>query len=324
MSKQLIEPTQIEAQLRAILAASRAGDEKIQQSLASFARSKHTALRINTLKISVEAAHAELAKSNLELNPVAWSPWSFTLAEHSGLSRLPISTSGGVYIQNLSSQLTVKVLDPKPGSYILDLAAAPGGKTSLIAQYQHNDGKISAVEPVKDRYYRLIANLGNLGVTNTRCYWKDGRSVGKVCQEWFDQVLLDAPCSSMAQIDLRIPASYAHWNLKKVKECARKQKQLIVSAFNSLKPGGSMVYSTCSWMVEENEEVVNHLLTSFPNSAQLISIAVPIVNFFPGLTSYQGKDYHPSLVNSLRIAPNEQFEAFYLAKIVKCGEQHAS
>lgn len=289
----------------------------VNEIIDSFSQNKLSAFRVNTIKTTVKDVLIMLAEASIPVSPVNWSSLAYLVEDKLELSQLALVSEGHVYIQNLSSQLTVYALNPKPDSFILDLAAAPGGKTSYIAAIMENKGKVSAVEPVKDRYYRMIANLRNLGVTNTRCYQKDGRVVGKLCHEWFDQVLLDAPCSSMAQIDLRDPDSYAHWNLKKVRECSRKQKQLICSAFDSLKPGGEMIYSTCSWMIEENEAVVNHLLEYYPDQVQIIDLELPVNNYLPGVTAYLKDSYSADLAKTVRIIPDCQFEAFYIAKIRK-------
>ncbi len=292
-------------------------ENAISDIIKTFSQDKESAFRVNTLKSSVAEVCEILTSEGLSFNPVAWSDVSFLIDDKTKLARLPQAKEGLFYIQNLSSQLTVVTLEPREEEFILDLAAAPGGKTGFIAQLMHNNGRISAVEPVKDRYFRLIHNLRNLGVTIVKCYQKDGRVVGGLCNEWFDRVLLDAPCSSMAQIDFRHPESFEHWSLKKVKECSRKQKQLIVSAFDSLKPGSEMVYSTCSWMVEENEEVVDHLIQTFPNSVEILGFELPIQNYLPGLTNYQDSNYNPEMVKTCRIVPNQQFEAFYIAKLRK-------
>ncbi|TXI94103.1 MAG: RsmB/NOP family class I SAM-dependent RNA methyltransferase [Neisseriales bacterium] len=283
----------------------------------SFYNDKLSAFRVNTLKASIADVLAGLKSNSIEVSPINWSDISYTLKDKSLLSRSSFTRDGLVYIQNLSSQLTALLLDAKPDEFVLDLAAAPGGKTSFIAAMMQNNGRISAVEPVKDRYFRMMANLKSLGVTICKCYQKDGRVVGKLCKEWFDKVLLDAPCSSMAQIDLREADSYSHWSMKKVKECSRKQKQLILSAFESLKPGGEMIYSTCSWMVEENEEVVNHLLNEYSDQLEVVDLDLPIENYLPGLTNYNNASYHEAITKTRRIIPNQWYEAFYIAKIRK-------
>lgn len=317
MSKKIISKEDICIYLRQILSAYNADDALIESVISSFEADKYAAVRLNSLKMSIQEIKNKLISNGVNLSDVSWSPYSFTIEDKSKLTKLPESRDGIFYIQNLSSQLTVIAMNPLKDNFILDLAAAPGGKTGFIAQLMKNQGRISAVEPVKDRYYRLIANLRNLGVTIAKCYNKDGRVVGKICPEWFDQVLLDAPCSSMAQIDFRESESYAHWSMKKVKECSRKQKHLIESAFMSLKTGGEMIYSTCSWMVEENEEVVDHLLRLYPEQVEIIPLNLPINNVLNGLCGYNGTTYDPRISMTARIIPNEYFEAFYIAKLKK-------
>ncbi len=312
-----INPEVVKEVLITICNAYLLSAEVTQGIIDSFYNDKLSAFRVNTLKASIADVLAGLNSNNIEVNPVNWSDVSYTLNDKSLLSRSRFTNDGLVYIQNLSSQLTALLLDAKPGEFILDLAAAPGGKTSFIAASMNNAGRISAVEPVKDRYFRMIANLRNLGVTICKCYQKDGRVVGKLCGEWFDKVLLDAPCSSMAQIDFRNEESYSHWNMKKVKECSRKQKQLILSAFESLKPGGIMIYSTCSWMVEENEDVVNYLLQECKEQVELMELDLPIDNYLLGLNKYNDVNYHEAIVKTRRIIPNQLYEAFYIAKIRK-------
>lgn len=309
----------IQEYLQKIIAAYDLNEESAISILNSFSRDKKSALRINSLKAPINETLNLLAEKNITTTTVAWSDCTFILDDKSTVTRLAESRDGLFYIQNLSSQLTVVAMQPQANNFILDLAAAPGGKTSFIAQLMNNQGKISAVEPVKDRYYRLIANIRNLGVTIARCYNKDGRVVGKICPEWFDQVLLDAPCSSMAQIDFRDADSYQHWNYKKVKECSRKQKHLIESAFLSLKPGGEMVYSTCSWMVEENEMIVDHLLKTFPEQVEILPITMPVNNYLAGLVNYEDNLFDQQVSLTIRIIPDDYFEAFYMAKIKKKG-----
>jgi 16S rRNA (cytosine1407-C5)-methyltransferase len=103
-------------------------------------------------------------------------------------------------------------LAPRPGETVLDLAAAPGGKTLQLAALMQNSGRLSAVEAVKGRFFRLRANLERGGVTNARTFLMDGRAVGRKCPEMFDRVLLDAPCSSEARFSRLDPRSWAHWS----------------------------------------------------------------------------------------------------------------
>ena len=124
----------------------------------------------------------------------------------------------------------------KPEESVLDLAA--GGKTLQMACMMNNQGALSAVEPVKNRFFKLKANLEQQGASFVKTYLTDGRTVGGKCPERFDRVLLDAPCSSESRFTQLNPDSWSHWSIKKVKEVARKQKKLLMSALYSLKPGG--------------------------------------------------------------------------------------
>jgi tRNA (cytosine49-C5)-methyltransferase len=233
----------------------------------------------------------------------------------SALSAEPHATSGQIYLQNPSSLLAVRVLDPQADEEILDLAAAPGGKTLAIAAAMGNSGRIAAVEVVAGRFHRLRANLERCGVTNVEFYLKDGRSVGRAVPERFDRVLLDAPCSSQARMRWDTPATYSHWSARKVKESQRKQKSLLRSAYAALKPGGVLVYCTCAFSVEENELVVNHLLQR--SEAQLLAVDTAIDNVLPGLTQWRGRSLHADLERSVRVIPDGVWDGFYLARIKK-------
>ena len=184
-----------------------------------------------------------------------------------------------------------------------------------MAALMDNRGKLSVVEPIKPRMYRLAANLKRLGVSISKIYLMDGRKVGRKVPDRFDCVMLDAPCSSDSRIRVDDPESWKYWSPRKVKEQSRKQRGLIISAYQSLKPGGVMLYCTCSFSPEENEAVVTHLLES--TDASLAEIEMPFDNWTPGFDSFQGNDFDPSVRLTRRVLPNGEYDAFYLAKITK-------
>jgi tRNA (cytosine49-C5)-methyltransferase len=156
----------------------------------------------------------------------------------------------------------------------------------------------------------------------------DGRTVGNKVGPRFDRVLLDAPCSGEARFTATDPQSFATWSPRKIKETSRKQIGLIKSAFRSLKPGGRLLYATCSFAPEENERVVARLLEEFPEQAELLPIELPwasdptaatiqpaAVPLLTGLTEFDGEVFPAALRHALRILPDERYDGFFLALI---------
>lgn len=287
--------------------------------LASFASDKPTAFRINPLLGEPEATLAELQAAGFPLQPVPWYPLAYTLAPEfrRALTSCPAFYAGRIYIQSLSSQLAPLLLAPQPGEEVLDLAAAPGGKTALMAVLMANQGRLAAVEPVKPRYFRLQANLKQQGVSMAHCYPHDGRDVGRKTPGRFDRVMLDAPCSSEARFSQLDPASWAHWSLKKVKETARKQEKLIFSAWEALKPGGILLYCTCAMSPEENEAIVAQLIERRGDEVEVLPCDLPIANRQPGLTEWRNKVFPPAVAHAWRVLPNENYDAFFLCRLRK-------
>jgi 16S rRNA (cytosine1407-C5)-methyltransferase len=238
--------------------------------------------------------------------------YSVAATEREALMSHPSVHTGAVYPMNPSSVTAARLLATGPAQEVLDLAAAPGGKTLQLALAMNNRGRIAAVEPVKGRFHRMRANLARLGVTNVDFYLADGRTIGRKVPERFDRVLLDSPCSSESRIRLDDPKSYRHWSPRKTREMVRKQRGLIRSAYLALKPGGEMLYCTCAFSAEENELVVEYLLRRQPE-AELLPAPVGI----PGLTEWQGRALDRRLAECRRILPDDLFDGFFLARIRK-------
>ncbi len=284
----------------------------------SFAATKTTSFRVNGIKSTPQAALDALSQAEVQTNPVAWCDEAFTVSpdQRESLSHSSLASEGHIYIQGLSSIFATLVLEPQPDQWNLDLAAAPGGKASHIADLMNNQGKLSVVEPIRKRMYRLADNLNRLGVTIQKTYLMDGRKAGGKVPDRFDCVLLDAPCSGDSRIRADKPDSWKFWSPRKVKEQSRKQKGLIESAFQSTKPGGTLVYCTCSLSPEENELQVDHLLRN-QTDADLSPIEVPFSNWQPGLTRWEDAQLDKRLMQCVRILPNQEFDSFFIAKIRK-------
>ncbi len=273
----------------------------------------HFSFRVNLNRTTVKDVLEKLKQEGIEPQSVDWCEEAFVLPiEHrEALVKSKPYTSKEVYIQNLSSIFAAISLKTEPEFWVLDLAAAPGGKSLIFSERAK---KVSAVEPDKNRFFMMKRNFKESLAKNIQTYNKDGRFIYKACPQWFDAVFLDAPCSSEAHIDINKGITW--WSQRRIYKFAKLQKELIISAFESLKTGGEMIYATCTFAPEENEAVVNYLLTKYPN-AKLLPIPHNFQNTQAGLTKWQEEEYSQELSKTLRFLPNKAFSGFYMAKIVK-------
>ncbi|WP_353662243.1 RsmB/NOP family class I SAM-dependent RNA methyltransferase [Hydrogenimonas sp. SS33] len=292
--------------------------EEADRLLETFGHPKPVSFRVNPLKTTVDAVLTTLQEAGLAPEPVPWYAHAFTLPakDRDALTHSPLFASGDIYIQSLSSMLAPLMLSPKPGETVLDLTAAPGGKSLMMAAQMQNEGLLSVVEPGRDRFFRLKANLERGGVAIARFFMRDGRGVGNKTPERFDKVLLDAPCSTEAKFKSYDPKTYAYWSERKIKEMARLQQRLLASAVKALKPGGTLLYATCAFAPEENEAVIDKALSRHEDLT-LLEMSLPVENYRCGLTSWRKKRFHPDLSKTMRILPTERMDGFYLALLRK-------
>lgn len=224
---------------------------------------------------------------------------------------------GHIYVQDVSSMLPPMVLQPEPGNLVMDMSAAPGSKTTQMAIMMQNRGFILANDIVPKRLRALINNLQRMGIVNTAVVKNYGESLGNTYFETFDKILLDPACSGLGTLH-KNPEVLSWWTENHCVRLASGQKQMLKSALKALKPGGEMVYSTCTLTPQENEEVLDFALREFP--IEILPIELPGLVTRPGLTCFQDKSYHPQVENSIRIYPFEnQTEGFFVAKIRKTG-----
>lgn len=289
-----------------------------QSVIDTFYHDKKVCFRINTLKTNLNEIYGPLTQE-FDLEKVNWFENAFIVpsAQREKLTHSELFTSGKIYIQNLSSMIPPLVLNPNSQDRVLDLTAAPGSKTSLLSALMQNQGDLAAVEVSRDRFFKMVSNLKLLGATNVKTFLKDGEFVWKATPEKFDKVLVDAPCSTESRFHISDPETYQYWSLKKIKEMVKKQSRLLYSGIQCLKPGGELVYSTCSFSPEENEEVVDRILSKFGEKIILENIEISLDNVRPGLVVFNHKQFSPELVKSKRILPNHAMEGFFLCKIKK-------
>lgn len=287
--------------------------------LAALSSASPTTFTLNSLKSKPEEVWTSMADLGLSAEPISWYKNTYLMSAESKtvLTHSSVFNQGEVYVQNLSSLLPVWVLNPQSQDQVLDLTASPGGKCFHMALMMANQGRIAAVEVVKSRFFKLMANLSRHGVQNVKFYHADGRRVGGKCPERFDKILVDAPCSADTRIQFNAPDTWRYWHPKKTLEMASKQKQLLLAAAQALKPRGEMVYCTCAYGPEENEAVVDWLLRRYPQHFEVNPVNLPITNGLPGFAGWRNQQYHPGIKNAWRILANEQMRGFFLCKITK-------
>lgn len=293
---------------------------RYQEALDSFSRPSLIVIRVNTLVSTIEEVKEVLKANRIKYEKISWYPSAFVLPEATTKDVTSLSEygQGKIYIQSLSSMIPAVVLDPHGNENILDITAAPGSKTTQMAALMNNKGTIIANDISRARMYKLKDNLRNFHVKNTTLTFIHGEQIWKKYPELFDKTLVDAPCSMEGRFKTSDHDSYKDWSFKKVKELSHRQKYLLRSAISATKVGGSIIYSTCTLSPEENEEVIDWVLGKENGKIHLEKIEVQgLDQATNGLTSWKEKVFDPSLSKTLRIMPNDIYEGFFVAKIVK-------
>lgn len=275
-------------------------------------------IRTNTELISVEDLRRQFSILGFESTPVPLLPSAFWVesADRRTLTDTKLYQAGLFYIQSIASQLIVKALDPQPGEKIIDLCAAPGSKTTQIALAMKKEGELIANDNSRSRMFRLMANLKHQFLKDfveVKNY--SGQNYPKFYPEAFDRVLVDAPCSSESRFDRRHPKSINFWSRHKVKSFAKLQKRLLSAGIQCCKPGGLIVYSTCTFSPEENELVLERILKKHPEVEM-----EPIdweVERLPILKKWAKKELSPEIQQALRLQPNDHQEGFFLCRLRK-------
>lgn len=273
-------------------------------------------IRANTLKTKRKDLAQALIQRGVNLEPVGdWSKVGIKIND----SKVPIGATpeylcGHYMLQSAASFLPVLALAPHPGDKVLDLAAAPGGKTTYIAQMMKNKGVLVANDYKKERLRAQHFNVQRMGISNCIVTNYDGRRFPRV-MKGFDRVLLDAPCSCLGVI-ARYPAAKASRQWIDVYKAAHLQRELLRAAIDCCKVGGYVLYSTCSVAVEENEAVVDYILRN--RFCKVVETGLPEDIEKVGYTKYLDKRFHESLKMTRRVYPHvENMDGFYIAKIKK-------
>lgn len=292
---------------------------KAEGVLQDIQSDKHESFRVSTLLYKPQEIVKTLISAGFDIKPGPLPNSFINFSDDKFISRQTTVPEPAVYLQGLSSMIPVYALNPKPGENILDLCAAPGSKTSLMAINSNLKAKIVAVETNANRFNFLKKNLLAQGITNVETLKINSVVLPKArpqYQNFFDKVLLDAPCSNEAMYRGSNLSLLAGWKLGMAKKLSMLQKRLLASAVSLTKPGGLIVYSTCTYGVEENEAVVDWALKKFPGlKVEKLKFDFALNNVAPGLTQWNHKVFDPTISNSFRILPNKFFDAFYICAL---------
>ncbi len=241
--------------------------EEFEDYLKALDDPMHKGLRINTLKWDIDSfKNSQIC----EYAPTSLSDFVFEIPEESKLGKTIEHHQGLFYLQEVSACSAVEILDPQPGDFVLDLCAAPGGKSTQIAMKLNHKGLLISNEIDSQRAQILLSNCERCGVSNAIITNSSPEVLCEALQGCMDKVLVDAPCSGEGMFRKHSKAM-EDWSQAHVKACSQRQKRIVDEAVKVLKPGGIMVYSTCTYAIEENEEVIDYLLQKYPQMELLDS-----------------------------------------------------
>ena len=231
--------------------------EEYSQFLASLDRPRAVALRFNPLK--GDAPDLPFVGEH-----VPWEPMGYYYDPTTRPGKHPYHDAGVYYLQEASAMSAVALLDPQPGERVCDLCAAPGGKTTQIAGRMQNEGFLLCNEINPKRSRILSQNIERMGVSNALVTNEHPENLAKHLPGFFDRVLIDAPCSGEGMFR-KEEAAVTDWSEETVEMCARRQREILRSGAKLLRPGGRLVYSTCTFAPAENEETVEAFLQEHPD-----------------------------------------------------------
>ncbi len=286
--------------------------EEYEAFLASYQEPRRFGLRVNTGKISVE----EFCRiAPFHLTQIPWVPNGFYYEKDDDPARHPFYYAGLYYLQEPSAMTPAAVLQVTPGDRVLDLCAAPGGKATALGAKLCGEGLLVANDISASRAKALLKNLEIFGVTNSFVTNAAPVKLAEQFAESFDKILVDAPCSGEGMFR-KDEASVKAWSPKKVEDCAKTQREITHQAVAMLRPGGQLLYSTCTFSGEENEQTVAALLQDFP---ELELLEIPWYDGFShGLPELA--DGNPLLGRCVRIFPHRMGgEGHFLALLRRKG-----
>ena len=283
------------------------GEEVSNKIIDGFGQNRKLTLRINKLKTTVENVKKVLTDLNIKFSEVSLSEDALIIegTTKQEILELEIYINGEIYLQSLSSMIPALILNPQTNENILDMAAAPGGKTTQMSAISNNLALITACEKNKIRAERLKYNIQKQGANRVNVLVEDSRKLDDNFS--FDKILLDAPCSGSGTINIFDEKLNKYFTKELVDRSIKTQKELLQKAIKVLKKGGEMVYSTCSILKQENEENIEKFLKN--NQLEIVPIDIELLKDIPLLPS--------KIEGVITVCPNELYEGFFVAKLRK-------
>ena len=267
-------------------------------------------IRVNTLKIGERELIKRISAENIKTEKIPFALDGYFCESRFSIGSTPEYLQGYYYIQEAASQLPVQILKPAKNEMVLDMAAAPGGKTTQIAQYMENEGVLIALDNREERLIALRNNLERCGVSNCAVYKKDAIDAGNLGIK-FDKILLDAPCSGSIVTDKKW---FDKKSIEGFKERSELQKKLLKAAVSVLNENGTIVYSTCSMEPEEDEMVIDWALKNLPIKTERIELDVGS----SAIDEFEGKKFDSEVRKCIRIIPYKtNTQPFFIAKLTK-------
>lgn len=304
-------------------------EEDYQSYLKKIEEMPLKSLRCNTLKISPEELKKTLEDKGWKISQ-PWESYPEIMIvenelEPGEIGRTFESLLGYYYIQELASMLPVISMNPQKRERVLDLCASPGSKSTQIAAKMENTGSLLSNDMGVGRMKILVSNIERCGVTNSVMTSREGVRYCQILKEngfEFDRILLDVPCTGEGTYRSN-PAGAKAWNPKGIRSMSKVQKNLFYSAFQLLKEGGTLIYSTCTHGPEENEEVVDYALKKFGKQIEIQDPGLPKeLNTRSGVTHWQGKDYAEEVSKTARLHPQDaNTEGFFISKFQKVNHE---
>ncbi|PIR47870.1 Fmu (Sun) domain-containing protein [Candidatus Uhrbacteria bacterium CG10_big_fil_rev_8_21_14_0_10_50_16] len=253
------------------------GARNVETILEGFRTKRLTTFRTNISKATDAEIETFLTEHQISFTRVESIPHAFCVEGigDKGVLSLPICQDGRIYVQGLSSMVPPLILNTQPGESVLDLCAAPGSKTSQIAADMQQQGQLIAMEQNTVRFDKLLFTLAKQGLPFVDARKGNAIQLCRSLHNTFDAILADVPCTAEGRMNLSLERSYAYWSERNIEKHVAMQKDLLRAAVPCLKPGGRLVYSTCTLAPQENEGIIRWLLKTFPHLS-LVPIQSPL------------------------------------------------